>query len=67
MLAVPNTVVGADDWFVFGVTDLVKTCDDRAYKVGAKPVTEKLVHYVLYKCGVQSINLSKLTSFRKAR
>ena len=36
MLTVSNTVIGADDWFVFCLADLVKAGDHWAHEVRAK-------------------------------
>ena len=38
MLTVPNAIVGANDWLVLGLTDLVKAGNNWGDKVGSESV-----------------------------
>jgi hypothetical protein len=50
MLAVPDTIVCADNWLVFSIADLVETGNYRTNEIGTKSITKKLAHYDLCKC-----------------
>ena len=65
MLTVPNTVVCADHWFVFCITDLVEACDDWADEVRSKSNQVKLVSFDLRQFILLAVNCTYLFSYRE--